>query len=147
MFPNQRPCSSSGVIFHHKFRSVLLHTTYTPEFALLISNTMIVSTFLQFLALVVCEGAVIQRRDEPNPLSLLGPLSGILAGLQGKDPLVGIREALPQAKITSVKTLTPRLRPDANRVSVRYGPYTLAGKGVSKYLPIYISRQLIFVPL
>jgi hypothetical protein len=144
MFLNKRFLFQSWCDISSQIPSVLLHTTQTPEFALLKSNTMIVSILLQFLAFAVCEGAVIQPGDEPNALSLLGPLSGILAGLQGKDPLVGIKEALPQAKITSVKQLTPRLRPDAKRVSVRYGPYTLAGKGVSTYQPINIRRQLIF---
>jgi hypothetical protein len=95
---------------------------------------MILLGVLQILAFAICEASVIQPRDEPNPLSLLGPLSGILAGLKGKDPLVGIKEALPQAKIASVRTLTPRIRPDAKRIIVRYGPYTLTGKGVSTNL-------------
>jgi hypothetical protein len=106
---------------------------------------MIKSTILQVLAFTACEASVI-RRHEPkaaapatppppppasNPAAFLGPLAGILSGLKGKDPLIGIKEALPQAKLVSIKTLPPRVRTGAKRVAVRYGPYKLAGKGVS----------------
>jgi hypothetical protein len=64
--------------------------------------------------------------------SLAGPL---ISALKGNYSEANLAAVLPKARLAQVKQLTPKLRPDAKRRIVQYGPYTLVGKGVGEALP------------
>jgi hypothetical protein len=89
------------------------------------------STIFSLLPLVV-SSAVLYPRDDPVDKSPLGPLGALLKGLPKEQVAAVVERALPEAKLHSVKSLTPKLRASAKRTVASYGPYVLVGKDVSK---------------
>jgi hypothetical protein len=72
-----------------------------------------------------------QAPAPPKPASPLGPFADLIANSDGKDLAEVLKSVLPKARLDRVENLKPSIRPDAKKIVGYYGPYVLAGKGVS----------------
>jgi hypothetical protein len=86
---------------------------------------------ISLLPLAVSSAVITSRAPQTiNPNSPLGPIAGLLKGLNSTQASAAIIAALPKAKLYQAKNVAPQIRAGAKRVKASYGPYILPGKGV-----------------
>jgi hypothetical protein len=95
------------------------------------------SLILSFVLPLVASSAVLVPRvpqttpSTAAPKSPFGGLRDLIKGKNGTAATAAIIAALSNAKLDKVEHVKAQLRPGAKRLVARYGPYVLAGKGVS----------------
>jgi len=101
--------------------------------------SFIKSSFLQFLLLASCNASSIFPRTPqhsghseaaPKDQSPFSKLDELLKNVELKDFLSVLKANVPVTRKAKIEVLKPKVRSDAKRLNILYGPLALAGQDV-----------------